>query len=159
MKRPDLDTLPAQTPATIRHLLARCLVKEPRNRLRDIGEARLAIEATVHGSDDEAVERDPVQRLKGVSATGLLIGAISGFLLGALLLWMLQPVHESAVIKLEVPTQDLLPEVVRQPRISPDGMAVLLPVRRRFPPMSVAPEGWSGRPRGLLPRRRSHSGG
>jgi Tol biopolymer transport system component len=86
------------------------------------------IQATVDGTDEEVVERDPVQRRKGVSATGLLIGAISGFLLGALLLWMLRPDHENAVIKLEVPTQDLLPQMVRPPLVSPDGTAVLLPV-------------------------------
>ena len=40
----DLGTLPETTPRHIRTLLARCLVKEPKQRLRDIGEARLAVE-------------------------------------------------------------------------------------------------------------------
>ena len=40
----DLGALPATTPRHIRTLLARCLVKEPKQRLRDIGEARLAVE-------------------------------------------------------------------------------------------------------------------
>ena len=40
---PALDTLPPDTPVSIRHLLARCLERDPRQRLRDIGEARIAI--------------------------------------------------------------------------------------------------------------------
>jgi eukaryotic-like serine/threonine-protein kinase len=38
------EALPASTPAAVRRLLARCLERNPRRRLRDIGEARLALE-------------------------------------------------------------------------------------------------------------------
>ena len=41
---PDLSALPAATPAAMRRLLERCLVKDPKRRLRDIGEARLILE-------------------------------------------------------------------------------------------------------------------
>jgi serine/threonine protein kinase/Tol biopolymer transport system component len=41
---PDLNALPAPTPPVIRELLRRCLEKDPRRRLRDIGEARIQIE-------------------------------------------------------------------------------------------------------------------
>jgi Tol biopolymer transport system component/tRNA A-37 threonylcarbamoyl transferase component Bud32 len=37
------DALPAATPATVRRLLVRCLDRDPRQRLRDIGEARIAL--------------------------------------------------------------------------------------------------------------------
>jgi hypothetical protein len=36
--------LPAATPASIRQLLCRCLTKDPKQRLRDIGDARLEID-------------------------------------------------------------------------------------------------------------------
>jgi serine/threonine-protein kinase len=39
----DLDALPAATPARIRSLIARCLRKDPKQRLRDIGDARLML--------------------------------------------------------------------------------------------------------------------
>ena len=42
----DLDALPKGTPPSVRELVARCLVKDPRRRLRDVGEARLALEWT-----------------------------------------------------------------------------------------------------------------
>jgi eukaryotic-like serine/threonine-protein kinase len=42
---PDLNRLPAGTPPAVRRLLARCLERDPRRRLRDIGEARIALES------------------------------------------------------------------------------------------------------------------
>ena len=41
---PDWDALPALTPVSIRRLLQRCLEKDPKRRVRDIGDARLEIE-------------------------------------------------------------------------------------------------------------------
>ena len=38
-----LDRLPPDVPAAIRRLLARCLERDPRQRLRDIGEARILL--------------------------------------------------------------------------------------------------------------------
>ncbi len=46
-KEPDRARLPANTPANIRGLLDRCLDKDPRRRLRDIGEALLMLEDSV----------------------------------------------------------------------------------------------------------------
>jgi hypothetical protein len=43
-KEPDWPALPPSTSALARLLLRRCLDKEPKRRLRDIGEARLALE-------------------------------------------------------------------------------------------------------------------
>jgi len=49
----DLSKLPAGTPAAVRELLRRCLERNPKNRLRDIGDARLVLAETKH-EDDEA---------------------------------------------------------------------------------------------------------
>ena len=40
---PDWDSLPTATPARVRVLIWRCLQKDPRRRLRDIGEARFEL--------------------------------------------------------------------------------------------------------------------
>jgi serine/threonine-protein kinase len=40
----ELTALPAETPPSVRTLLARCLTRDPRRRLRDIGEARVLLE-------------------------------------------------------------------------------------------------------------------
>src|SRR5215468_1616707 len=54
MKDPALDALPAATPAAVRKLLRRCLERDVRRRLRDIGDARIAIEEMLAGAPEEA---------------------------------------------------------------------------------------------------------
>ena len=48
-KDPDWSALAADTSAGIQKLLRRCLQKDPKQRLRDIGDARIAIEETLSG--------------------------------------------------------------------------------------------------------------
>jgi serine/threonine-protein kinase len=48
---PALDTLPPETPAAVRQLLARCIERDPKQRLRDIGEARIAIAGALAQAD------------------------------------------------------------------------------------------------------------
>src|SRR5262245_41465922 len=43
-REPDWSALPARTPARLRDLLRRCMVKDARQRLRDIGDARLELD-------------------------------------------------------------------------------------------------------------------
>ena len=44
-REPDWSILPAETPAAIRRLMVRCLEKDPKQRLRDIGDVRIEIDA------------------------------------------------------------------------------------------------------------------
>ena len=53
MKEPDWRALPAATPAALRRLLTRCLKKDPKARMRDIGDARLQIEELLSGAPEE----------------------------------------------------------------------------------------------------------
>jgi eukaryotic-like serine/threonine-protein kinase len=50
---PDWAALPAEMPRRINQLIRRCLTKDPRQRLRDIGEARITIEQAISGVDTE----------------------------------------------------------------------------------------------------------
>jgi Tol biopolymer transport system component len=49
-KEPDLDALPKATPAAVRRLLSRCLRKDPRQRLPDLGAARVELQDVLAGS-------------------------------------------------------------------------------------------------------------
>ena len=49
-REPPWTTLPSSLPASIRRLLQRCLEKDPRRRLRDIGDARHELEESHGGS-------------------------------------------------------------------------------------------------------------
>ncbi|MDM7994127.1 MAG: protein kinase [Acidobacteriota bacterium] len=66
---PDISVLPADTPASIRKLLLRCLQKEPNLRLRDIGDAR--IELSESASQAPYVESVP----RRISFLRLMFGA------------------------------------------------------------------------------------
>ena len=54
--RQDIDwtALPAATPSRLRQLLERCLEREPKSRLRDIGEARVTIAKIEAGAPDSS---------------------------------------------------------------------------------------------------------
>jgi serine/threonine protein kinase len=59
---PDWSALPDVTPMRIRRLLIRCLTKDPKQRLRDIAEARIAIDTAddvVPGRNEQPVTPGP----------------------------------------------------------------------------------------------------
>src|SRR6185436_8722443 len=68
---PKLDRVPAGTPPAVRRLLARCLERDPKLRLRDIGEARIAL---AHPGREEAVVR-PVAR--SARTAWMVVGAVA----------------------------------------------------------------------------------
>jgi serine/threonine-protein kinase len=83
---PDWSMLPAATPGTIRVLLHRCLEKDLRRRLQDIGDARIEISDTLErdtsSRGDEAIEtrhgrRLLLRRVMLVCLVCLALGAIA----------------------------------------------------------------------------------
>ena len=51
-EQPDWSQLPPQTPARVRVLLQRCLQKDPKQRLRDIGDARISLDEVLSGAPE-----------------------------------------------------------------------------------------------------------
>jgi Tol biopolymer transport system component len=85
MKDPDWSALPSNTPARVRRLLQRCLTRNPKNRLQDIGDARIYLQEVLAG-DDEAVEVDAIGSAPSWSrralpwlGPGLLLGLAVGW--------------------------------------------------------------------------------
>jgi Tol biopolymer transport system component len=83
-REPDTSALPGQTPVLVRRLIQRCLEKDPKRRLRDIGDARLEIDEArgliVLSGGAVHPERAPAKaaRLRWWAAAGaglLVIGA------------------------------------------------------------------------------------
>ena len=58
-REPDWQALPTNTPALLRRLLRRCLDKDPKERLRDIGDARVEIREAVTAPLTEGVATEP----------------------------------------------------------------------------------------------------
>ncbi len=77
----DFSALPAGAPRDVRRLLSRCLDRNPKGRLRDIGEARLALDAIRSGQFDqpEGPATAPPKRRPSafVLAGGVALGAIA----------------------------------------------------------------------------------
>jgi eukaryotic-like serine/threonine-protein kinase len=53
-EEPNWKLLPATTPMRVRVLLQRCLQKDPRQRLRDIGDARISLDEVLSGAPEGA---------------------------------------------------------------------------------------------------------
>ncbi len=85
-REPDWSALPASTPAAIRRLLFRCLAKDPKQRLRDIGDVRIEIDAvdeTLPGSH-ASVARPAFARTRAGWLPWVALGVLSsGFAAGA----------------------------------------------------------------------------
>ena len=58
-REPDLGVLPPATPPRVRDLIARCLIKDPKQRLRDIGEARIAIDRAIANPESPTSNDEP----------------------------------------------------------------------------------------------------
>ena len=74
------DQLPRETPAAIQVLLRRCLERNPKNRLRDIGEARIAIQAAFQSMEPAAPaprSPSPFAWIAAVVVFALAFGALA----------------------------------------------------------------------------------
>lgn len=81
-RQPDWSLLPPETPGAVRSLLQRCLEKDPHQRLRDIGEARVAL------SDSTLLLTHPAASTAG-PATSRRFSTVWAVLLAGLLLGVL----------------------------------------------------------------------
>jgi serine/threonine-protein kinase len=91
---PDWSQLPAATPMRVRVLLQRSLQKDPKQRLRDIGDARISLDEVLYGAPEgspslaavERAARRPWPWLASALGLGLIMAAIA-----SLATWNLKP--------------------------------------------------------------------
>ncbi|MCY2960845.1 MAG: protein kinase [Planctomycetota bacterium] len=133
----DLSALPPTTPRRVRELLTRCFEKDPRRRLRDIGDARLELEAARAQPEDARAQPGA----RATSSTRVLRFApwISSAALAALAVFFAlrapssqsAPEAEQRVVRatLALPKGMVLPAGDRFVAISPDGTHVVVSVR------------------------------
>jgi serine/threonine-protein kinase len=80
-REPDWELLPDSLPRRIRELLIRCLRKDPQERLRDIGDARLDLqvhdEANQVPKSETETQQSRVWSLAGTAAALVILSAIS----------------------------------------------------------------------------------
>src|SRR5262245_28160642 len=79
---PDWDSLPSSTPSAVRRVLRRCLTKDPRSRLRDIGEARIVL-GDLDASEPDVVPAASQQHTQ--TSRWLMLAAAAALIAGAVL--------------------------------------------------------------------------
>jgi serine/threonine-protein kinase len=88
-REPDWDALPGSTPPVLRRLAARCLAKDPRRRIRDIGDVRLELDDMVASPVENRARVEGAARWRG----GRYLLAVAGLATAsgiAALVWALQ---------------------------------------------------------------------
>jgi serine/threonine-protein kinase len=125
---PDWKRLPEDAPAGLRRLLRRCLQKDPRQRLRDIGEARIALDDLLSGAPgDDAVPAAPaVESRRGRWALAMAGAVVLAAAATALAVLSLSPGPVPAPLsKFEISPDNLDVDETRAPALSPDGRAMV----------------------------------
>jgi serine/threonine protein kinase len=110
----DFSKLPAATPPGVRRLLQRCLVKDPKRRLRDIGDTHSDLDDVSSIATTESRGRT-ISRTPVVLALGVAIGAAGVWLIRALPDRELPPSFSRALRLTTTPAHEF------GPAISPDG--------------------------------------
>jgi serine/threonine protein kinase/Tol biopolymer transport system component len=129
-REPDWDALPQSLPSNIRILLRRCLTKDSRQRIRDIGDAGLEISETLTDSGSAKVvsaTASGAQQPAGLRR--ILVGAVACILLGAIattvIMWNLKrPVPTPtplSVFSIRLPKNQALNEQHSEIAVSPEG--------------------------------------
>ena len=105
---PDWNLLPANTTGAVRRLLRRCLQKDARERLRDIGDARIELQAASATTDPEVTTVATPASLRRRERMAWTLLALSTLGLMALAvpatLWVRRAVPEPVITRLDVVT-------------------------------------------------------
>ncbi len=114
-QEPDWSVIPGSTPAPVRNLIARWLERDPRQRLRDIGEARILIESPSRSllTPGSAPQQFPRRRFVPI-AVATTAAAVATVGIVAITLWPRSSSPPSAVTRFA-----LVPPADRQLLVDP----------------------------------------
>jgi serine/threonine protein kinase len=135
---PDFNALPKETPPRIRSLVRRCLERDPRQRVRDIGDARILIDEVRSGAPEEyAVAAEPdatATRQKLPIIPMVAVAAVVAAIVGASA-WMFFP--SGADLPLRKSSIDMNPSdpslsAAFEPSLSPDGSSLVYLSQRKL---------------------------
>ena len=142
---PDWTALPSATPPAIQVLLRKCLVKDSKGRLRDIGDARIDLDPATSALTHSALvshSASPDSNAEGFNRLPWIFAILMTGLLGAMLAWwfkpdMKAPEPETAPLRhlslnLDVPGHISGAAGVGL-RLSPDGTSMAYMVGQHFP--------------------------
>ena len=120
---PSWESLPADTPVSIRRLLTRCLQKDARRRLHDIADARIELEDAMAAPGEPAAGSHAPHRSRAALWAVALAGATALVILWSARDRFGRPAESSSRDTRVVRLTDL-PGLEESPAISPDGGSV-----------------------------------
>ena len=129
---PDVQTLPGATPATVRRLLARCLERDPRLRLRDIGEARVALSEppTAWFAAGAALESASSPARGGLTGLPWFVAGLAVVALAVLTVAFVRAVPEHDPFPMRVEVTDVTNAPTGPAALSSDGHTLIFVGRR-----------------------------
>ncbi|MBW2495388.1 MAG: serine/threonine-protein kinase, partial [Deltaproteobacteria bacterium] len=120
------DAAPNATPRSVRHLLERCLDRDPKTRLRDAGEARIVLSDPGDAADDPATAPATGSRTGLIAVLGI-VALLAGLILGRLLTPADDAEPQRFAFEVGLGEQQLRNGSVA---LSPDGEKLVMQVRR-----------------------------
>ncbi len=125
---PDPSKLPSNTPARVRELLGRCLHKDARQRLRDLGDARLELESALAErawtESTSTAGLDGPRRAWVLPVAAALLAALAGLLVGRLSSGASDARGRQLRLSLDLPAG----RKQTHPRVHPDGGGLVFEV-------------------------------
>ena len=124
----DLDALPAETPLRLRQVLKACLQKEPKDRVRDIGDVSLAMDGTFETPAPDAGWSEPSAQLQvWQRPMPVALALLAALAVGGLAVWTLT--------RLDVIPADLMRFVIAPPENAP------LTLLSNYRELAISPDG------------------
>ena len=122
-REPDWDALPSSTPASLRRLLRRCLVKDAGLRLHALADAHFELDEAAQAS---TTAEQPARASRGFSIGARTIGfaGVAAALLGAGVLWWMATDRDRVLPPMQVLSLTTYPGFEATPTFSPDGRQV-----------------------------------
>ena len=133
-REPDWSALPTDTPTTVLRLLRRCLARDRRNRLRDMGDAIIEIDEALASADNaSSPSLSPgarITRWRQAALTGAAGLLTMGLILTGLKLWQATRAVEHPVIRFDVElSTNAVAGTSTTVIISRDGRRLIFPTR------------------------------
>jgi Tol biopolymer transport system component/predicted Ser/Thr protein kinase len=107
----DLKALPSTTPVAVRQLVARCLDRDVKNRLRDIGEARYQLQRPLAADEMPSAKIAAGTPWHPWAVAGVLIVALA---LASVMLWREMSREPAPLVRLDLDLKDLGSKDTRQ---------------------------------------------
>ena len=136
---PDWAALPENTPPTIHLLLRKCLNKDRKRRLRDIGDARIDLEQALGDPTSSIIRLSDRALQESTKPTGtqriLAIGVMLGGLVAGSLVWFMRPLPPSPLPRwadLNIHSEDPITTRFNALALSPTGDNIICNLVNEF---------------------------